>query len=70
MSEWISVKDRLPEKQTEVLVYRRNRGGLCNYECEIDFDRLCADGTWLYRDIYEVLYWMPLPEPPKEQNDE
>ena len=62
MNEWISVKDRLPEKYTEVLVYRRDLRG---YECEIDFGQLCSDGTWLYDDIYDVLYWMPLPDPPE-----
>ena len=67
VTEWISVKDRMPEKDTEVLVYRRDLRGLCN--CEIDFEYLCADGTWLYCDIYEVLYWMPLPEPPESESD-
>ena len=59
MSEWISVKDRLPEPLANVLVcYESGR----------------VDIAWVYRDprfAYESLYgiathWMPLPEPPEE----
>jgi len=59
MSEWISVKDRLPGDYA-VLV----SGGVAYY----------ADGVWYtvtgftYPGVpirWEVTHWMPLPEPPK-----
>lgn len=56
---WIPVTERLPEKYTRVLVYsKRIRLGR-----NIDF--MNEDGDW--HTIPEVSYWMPLPEPPKEE---
>lgn len=54
---WISVKDRLPEPETEVLaVYVRNGYRLI---CPVIYET----GTTL---DCEVTHWMPLPEPPEE----
>ena len=57
MAEWISVKDRLPEKLQTVIVNR----------CGFRFECVMEDGTWINDDIFNtpVKYWMPLPEPPK-----
>lgn len=57
VQEWISVKDRLPEKNTTVLASTDNG---------IVFQRLYAYDGW---DLWEgnevnVTHWMPLPEPP------
>ena len=57
MSEWISVEDRLPEKNTSVLVSTDNG---------IVFQCLYAYDGW---DLWEgnevnITHWMPLPEPP------
>lgn len=56
---WVSVKDRLPEKYEEVLVYS------AKYGVQVDW---IADNTdylwWNYGEL--VTHWMPLPEPPKE----
>ena len=49
--EWISVKDRLPEKDEEVLVY---------------WDDGFEIGRYVGGEVGENIYWMPLPEPPKE----
>lgn len=63
---WISVKDRLPEDEGYVLVYGvsprgRKKTAIMNYLAfEADRPRWALDGIWT------VLYWMPLPEPPKE----
>lgn len=61
--EWISVKDRLPERKEDV------------YLCCIASDafpgtryirifKFYGDGTWERGG--NVTHWMPLPKPPKE----
>lgn len=68
--EWISVKDRLPEKRDNYLtVYRcKHSGGIfvgtdwfipdCGY--------FCKEAPW---NNSQTLYWMPLPEPPESEDD-
>ena len=72
--EWVSVKDRLPEKSEDVLII--NNCGLylvlrfsTKYQLFNAYDnqneesaRQCA--------ITSVIHWMPLPEPPKEGDNE
>lgn len=73
ISGWISVKDRLPEKSQQVLVRIRNLTRICNYSEKWrvfnHYDELGqpnkGDRTW-----YDVTYWMPLPEPPEEENED
>ena len=66
MSEWISVKDRLPERGVEVLV----TDGI-HYMvtwCENTNDGVkWVDNYYTYVNVRfkEVTHWMPLPEPPK-----
>lgn len=65
MSEWISVKKRLPETKTCVMMYFR-------VSTEILFYAL---GTWtgkVWKDYYGrtvkgITHWQPLPGPPKEK---
>lgn len=72
MSEWISVKERLPESGIPVLVaYLGYRTGeqRCDGVAVVD-----NNGVWGWWDggnaeetvIVEITHWMPLPEPPKE----
>jgi len=62
MSEWISVKDKLPKPSTEVLIFIYDILALGYME---------SDGEW-WNDADEkehsesVTHWMPLPEPPEE----
>lgn len=58
VQEWISVKDRLPEKEGKVLV-RSASGwvGDTRYGGDGKFDHC---GLWV-----PVTHWMPLPQPPK-----
>ncbi len=69
MGEWISVKDRLPEKRGEYLCYFRYPGidvpslnFICDVICQNTYQ---GSGRWL-SDMNNVTHWMPLPEPPKE----
>jgi hypothetical protein len=62
MPEWISVKDRLPEANSHVLVYPA-RGK----EYQVWF--FAANGAWYDECGWcarGITHWMPLPEPPKE----
>lgn len=58
--QWISIKDRLPEDQEEVLVCTRSKNGVRN----IDKGYMAID-RFIHRGRAEVTHWMPLPEPPK-----
>ena len=60
---WISVKDRMPEEGVDVLVYLNRK------DADVDFvDR--ESGNFFYYDEGEVTHWRPLPEPPKESDEE
>jgi hypothetical protein len=69
--EWISVKDRLPCDEQEVLVYDSKRGIHKTffvyepYECEEGgFDK---HGFAIMDVSFEnITHWQPLPEPPKD----
>jgi len=78
MSEWISVKDRLPEPFVDVLVWCENLAqDYAQLECfrvgefYAAIDRFCVweDGkpsSFRTDRFYgKVTHWMPLPEPPK-----
>ena len=61
MSEWISVKDRMPPMYENVLVYDPT-------DRIIDTDHTKDGDTFYYFE--DATYWMPLPEPPKENDAE
>lgn len=52
--EWISVKDRLPEKGKSVLVY---------------WDDGFDIGEYVGGEVGDDVYWMPLPEPPEREGE-
>ena len=56
MSEWISVKDRLPKKGGFYLVYR-NATSVANYWPK-----------WKVFGGIDPTHWKPLPKPPEGQN--
>ena len=69
-SEWISVEERLPEKDVRVLVWLTE--GASSYT-RIDTDR--RTDTELYGERWarwfnDVTHWMPLPEPPEMKGGE
>lgn len=80
MSEWVSVKDRLPEIYEEVIVFGVGKadGYIGSTQMAItsmtDKNPLWPSLKWEkeWRDPwqyflvdYEITHWMPLPEPPK-----
>ncbi len=65
MSEWISVKDRLPESDDYVLCYRDSCG--LSSRIMVGF---YLRGKWTCGAIGNVTHWMPLPEPPEEVQNE
>ena len=72
MSEWISVDDRLPEREdSSVLAYFGN-GGIDMVHIHDYFDDITAGindkGSQLYTKWYKtagVTHWHPLPSPPQ-----
>ncbi len=77
--EWISVKDRLPEKYERVLV--SDGKNVCYHQKQSGFNFKGSEGEDLYGGacydpgfdckIFEnVTHWRPLPQPPRETCDE
>ena len=72
--DWISVKDRLPEREQQdyVLVCcTMNVTSTINYENAVTMAYVCEEG-FVDVELDEVItrgvtHWMPLPEPPKEE---
>lgn len=69
--EWISVKDRLPDRGERVLCFIKSSG---KHQNDIIFDNVYngilvgynpPKYVWEWYGDY-VTHWMPLPEPPKE----
>ena len=61
MSEWISVKDRLPKARTIVIVFVNGKVAFDEYKNKYMPNK---DNPWsMYKKEY-VTHWMPLPEPP------
>lgn len=66
MSEWISVKERLPKAYTDVVLLVGSK----QIPKIGEFDSACHD--WNIDEIGSVAitavtHWMPLPKPPKEE---
>lgn len=64
MSKWISVEDKLPSDDNDVLVCinNPNLGGLKPWLTTAAF----CDSVWLGVSDCNVSYWMPLPKLPKD----
>lgn len=70
MSEWINAKDKQPKsvRQTVLCVWK-NSIGTKTYYGFARFDKE-YDSWWVANEgAYEVLYWMPLPKKPEEDEN-
>ena len=73
MTEWISVKDRLPDFFDEVIVYDS-----CGYESLVStaWRRNGNNGGWIWdsrmtypEEFVNITHWMPSPKPPEDTHD-
>ena len=83
-SKWIPSGERLPEDRQRVLLFKQAKYGSCvmtaaystclESYCNIDFCGVKRGGFFDYDseagyyELRDVTHWMPLPEPPKEEN--
>lgn len=70
MSEWISVKNRLPDNDDFVLVIVSGKAGNITLDNAIELAQFSMDEGWILEMLPEwedpnVTYWTPLPEPPE-----
>ena len=72
LNEWISVKDKLPEKDGNYIVTACDEGcsaGEGIWHSTVVVVAECYKGSWTWYDEYSlegiVTHWMPLPNPPK-----
>lgn len=77
MSEWISVKDRLPAEWNYVLTFQKCECiGECLIRVGMYIGNINNSETWREAERGELMelpvtHWMPLPVPPREvQKDE
>ena len=61
VQEWISVKDRLPDKRGEYLCYYKFEPDSPDVVCENTYQ---GSGLWL-SEMDKVTHWQPMPQPPK-----
>ena len=66
LPKWISVNERLPEENFEVLMLFKHNMAVGWYGGEGDWYSNTDDGYYASCDG-EPTHWMPLPEPPKEE---
>lgn len=63
--KWINVKDRTPEDNDRVIAFRPN-------EAEVSAYRYSVMWGWALKTSVShsgITHWMPLPNPPKGEND-
>lgn len=68
-SPWISVKERMPEKSGNYLVYSMSTG-ICTawlFKQRVeDFYQIIPFGETDYEEHVSATHWMPLPEQPED----
>jgi hypothetical protein len=64
--KWISVKEHLPENNSHIIVATSHWVGEAFFECFNQEPKFYTNEMCCSRGLYDVSYWMPLPELPKE----
>ena len=75
--EWISVKDRMPDAYQHVIAHVRHTEKWRNTVLTDHPWHVVEEDIWLGdkwdnnadADVHEVTHWMPMPEPPKCNNE-
>lgn len=62
MSEWVSVKDRLPERPGKYLIACIKHGRFREITTAMFSGYFVITG---HRTHWKITHWMPLPEPPE-----
>lgn len=72
MSEWITVKERLPAEDEEVLISAEEDGERTAFVAFWRQDAKWWDNcyTGWVKEHLNVTHWMPLPEPPEGTRNE
>ena len=73
LNEWIPVSDRLPKKNgvynvTEKVFRLDDREHKGRYNIKTEQVKYC-DGKWQRASFFEVIAWMPLPEPYRAERE-
>ena len=68
LNNWISVKDRLPEQNLNVLAWIKSGTNEYVFIETASGDPSVCSG-WKYSNKNQVTHWMPLPEPPKDDKE-
>lgn len=63
LNDWISVKDRLPEDDKDVLVYNSRSKEIIMASYNSNYEEW--DNLYDYLPVNEITYWQPLPELPE-----
>ena len=66
--QWISVKDRLPEDISDVLILSKEKESCVGYYRSSDNDwNMYNPCCSFHMELHGVTHWMPLPAAPKEE---
>ena len=66
MSEWISVKDRMPEKEGKYIVCKSGNVYALPMRINGLGHKYWEAGKYFKKETDKVSHWMPFPESPKE----